>query len=83
MYKSVIAIIINQIVNPFVVNLLLGNLLWRSNGITSQIINLLTISILINIIRSVVNPRTIWRWIKFKWNYRNAPPILRFQDDYN
>lgn len=83
MYKSVIAIICNQIVNPFAVNLLLGNLIWRSNGLTSQIINLLTISIVLNLVRSIINPRNIWKWIQFKWNYWNAPPILRFQENYN
>lgn len=83
MYKSIIAIIFNQIINPVIVNLLLGNLLWRSNGIISQITNLLTTSILLNIFRYIVNPRTIWSWVKFKWTYRNSPPILKFQNDYN
>lgn len=83
MYKSIIAIICNQIINPVVVNLLLGNLLWRSHGIMSQITNLLTTSILLNILRSIINPRYIWKWLKFKWKYRSAPPILTFQDNYN
>ena len=83
MYKTIISVIFNQIFNPIIVNVLLGNKLWAPHGLTRQITSLLYTSLVIQIIRSIFNPFHIWSWIKFKWNYRNAPPILKFQDNYN
>lgn len=82
-YKTLISVIFNQALTPFLVNIFLKNYLWASNGLTTQIFYLLLAALGIVILKAIICPTYLWHWAKLRFKYRNSPPILKFQDNYN
>lgn len=74
-YKTLISVIFNQVLNPFLVNIFLKNYLWSSNGLTTQITYLLMTALGVQILKALICPKYIWYWVNLKWKTRKGPPI--------
>lgn len=82
-HKTIVSIIFNQVLNPFLVNIFLRNLIWSPHGLISQITYLLFTSLGLQIAKAIIQPKYLWYWIKLQYYTWNSPPILKFQDNFN